>query len=46
MSIVGNGVSADAASEAFDEPLTKEQVLAITGTPGAGIGNPSSIFFY
>jgi len=40
------GVSAAAATEAFDEPLTKEQVLAITGTPGAGIGNALSKFFY
>lgn len=29
--INGSGVTADAASEAFDEPLNKEQVLAIVG---------------
>ncbi len=29
--INGSGVTADAASEAFDEPLDKEQVLAIVG---------------
>jgi hypothetical protein len=40
------GVTANAASEAFDEPLTKDQVLAITGTPGSGVGNPLSKFFY
>jgi hypothetical protein len=31
VNINGMGISADAASEAFDEPLTKEQVLAIVG---------------
>ena len=38
------GISANAASESFDEPLTKEQVLAITGTPGGG--TVSGFFFY
>ena len=40
------GVSAAAATEAFDEPLTKDQVLAITGTPGAGMGSATAKFFY
>lgn len=41
-----SGISADAATEAFDEPLTKDQVLAITGTPGAGMGSATAKFFY
>lgn len=41
-----SGANANSASEAFDEPLTKEAVLLITGTPGAGVGAPTAKFFY
>jgi hypothetical protein len=41
-----SGANANSASEAFDEPLTKEAVLAITGTPGAGLGTATAKFFY
>lgn len=46
VNIVTTGsVSADAASESFDEPLTKEATLAIVGTPGTN--DPmKKIFFY
>ena len=40
------GISARIASEAFDEPLAKADVLAILGVPGSGMGSPNAKFFY